>query len=173
MSVTLDLVQSSPANITSFWPFRELRLFSGQVTGDGSGGVANMDMSVLVSGEARHVYLLRCEVATSASNWGSDFAPMYRSVNPQWNISTSITTGISLVKMFPLNYAINGVAGPSGIVEGQDGLPIYVGQVASAGTSLLRLTTDNVNTAVMSTSILLGTSVDFLLAPPNTWPQYS
>lgn len=173
MTVTLEMVQSAPANINSFWPFTELRLFSGQVAGDGSGGYGNFDLSVLVSGEARHVYLLRVETSTTASNWTGDFAALYRSVNPQWNVSTGITTGISLAKMFALDNVQAGSSGPSGIADGQQNLPVYLGQVASAGTALLRLQVDNVNAVSLTASILLGTAKEFILAPKDIWPLYS
>jgi hypothetical protein len=173
MTVSLTMVGTAPKNLTQFTPFERIRVWSGQVAGDASGGEVDFNMSLLTSGEAKHIYLLKAAVSAPVGNWADDFAVIQRSVSPQWNLAPGITTGLSIAAMLPMDIMDNATSGPAGITPpGLALLPMYLGQVESAGSSLLRCALVNINAAIMTASFLIGYSTEFIPEPPDKWPLF-
>jgi hypothetical protein len=172
MSSTLAVVGTPLENIKSFAPFDVVKVWSGQVTSDASGGAVLFDFSLLVSGVAKHLYLLQAEISSDDTALEGDRWNIQRSVSPEWTTSPRITTGRSIVQLPLMGKETN--ASSHALVSDLPIVPMYLGQVQSAGTSLLRArVSTNTNGQIHSCSFLVGEATEFIHAPPNTWPLYS
>jgi len=172
MSSTLAVVGTPLENIKRFTPFDVVKAWSGQLTSDASGGGVFFDFSLLVSGVAKHLYLLQSEISSNDTALDNQRWNIQRSVNPQWTTSPRITTGQSIIQL--PNMSLEDNASALSITHELPILPMYLGQVQSAGTSLLRarISTNN-NGKIHSCSFLVGEATEFIHAPPTTWPLYT